>query len=165
MRDSYAEFLIKRTTPGYLRVLTAAAGFLTLVSAVFLTSVSIFGFVLVIVFGVATCILYQNMEVEYEYLYVNDTLSIDKITRKSRRKKAWEGTMEEIQIVAPSDSYVLKDYRVTNEKTLDFSSGAPGAKTRTAIVQSGGATQRIVFEPNDQILQCMRQSAPRKVMQ
>ena len=70
----------------------------------------------------------------------------------------------EIQMIAPSDSHVLSDYKVTG-KTLDCSSRMPGVKTYTAVIQKGSESIRLIFEPNDKMLHCFRQTAPRKVVQ
>ncbi len=53
---------------------------------------------------------------------MTNTLSIDRIYGKSKRKKAWEGSMEEIQIVAPTGSTEARDHESGNMKVLDFSS-------------------------------------------
>ena len=67
-------------------------------------------------------------------------------------------------MIAPSDSHVLSDYKVTG-KTLDCSSRMPGVKTYTAVIQKGSESIRLIFEPNDKMLHCFRQTAPRKVVQ
>ena len=73
--------------------------------------------------------------------------------------------MEDIQVIAPSESHVLDQYKSLNPRTMDFSSQLPGAKTYTAIVRTGSETIRILFEPDEKMLQCFRQTAPRKVVQ
>ena len=34
--------------------------------------------------------LFRSMDIEYEYLYINGNLDVDKIMSKSRRKKVFE---------------------------------------------------------------------------
>ena len=68
-------------------------------------------------------------------------------------------------MIAPSDSYVLNDYKSANEKVLDFSSQVPGRKTYTAAVQAGPDAFKIIFEPNEKMIKCIAQTAPRKVVQ
>lgn len=162
--DIYAEWLVKRRTPAYAYAVRAVMIFLCLISA-FLALTTVFGILVLTAVGVATYFLFQNINLEFEYLFINDQLTIDKIMGRSRRKKAWEGTMEEIQIAAPSDSYLLKDYERPNMKMMDFSSHDPGVKTYALIHQAGANTTKVIFEPSDQILKCMRQKSPRKVIQ
>ncbi len=165
MNDSYAEWLIKRKTPFYAHIINAVMAVFTGISVVLAFTTNVLAVILMFVVGFAAYILYRNSRVEYEYLYVDGQLTIDKILGKAKRKKAWEGTMDDIQVIAPSDSFVLNDYRSGQMKILDFSSQIPGSKTYTAVVQTKAGQERIIFEPNDKMIQCFRQSSPRKVVQ
>lgn len=162
--DTYAEWLVKRKTPAYAYAIKGVMIFLCIIGA-FLALTTAFGILILAAVGVGTYFVFQGQNLEYEYLIVNDQINIDKIMGQSRRKKAWESNMEEIQIVAPSDSYLLKDYERPGMKVLNFSSMAPNAKTYSIIQQSGANTTKVIFEPNDRILHCMRQRSPRKVVQ
>ena len=71
--------------------------------------------------------------------------------------------MDDIQVIAPSGSHVLDEYKQANAKILDFSSRLPGAKTYTAVIRTGAETVKVIFEPDEKMLQCFRQTAPRKV--
>lgn len=166
MNEMYAEWLVKRKSPAYTMLIKIAMGILCVIA--FFLSMSpvfgIFGVLILLAAAAATYFVFRNSEVEFEYLYVTNTLSIDRIYGRSKRKKAWEGSMEGIQIVAPTDSTEARDHETKNMKLLDFSSHVPGAKTYTLISQSGAETTKIIFEPNDKLLQCMRMTAPRKVI-
>lgn len=54
------------------------------------------------------CVL--NLNVEYEYLFADGGFSVDSILGKAKRKKKFDCDKEEVQLIAPADSYVLKDY-------------------------------------------------------
>ena len=124
----------------------------------------IFGILVLFAAAAAAYFVFRNSEVEFEYLYVTNQLTIDRIYGKTKRKKAWEGSMDEIQIVAPTGSTEAKDHETNNMKVLDFSSHMPDAKTFTLISQSGSNSTKIIFEPNDKLLHCMKMTAPRKVV-
>lgn len=161
--EAYAEWLVKRKAPSYAIVVKIVMIVLCAVSAL-LALTTVFGILILTAVGAATYFVFRNMNIEYEYLYVSGQLTIDKIMGQAKRKKAWEGSLEEIQIVAPSDSYLLKDYGTSNMKTMDFSSGTAGVKNYALISQSGANTVKVIFEPNERMLQCLRQKAPRKVI-
>ena len=167
MNEMYAEWLVKRKSPAYTMLLKVVMGILCVMA--FFLSISpafgIFGVIILFAVGAATYFVFRNSEVEFEYLYVTNTLSIDRIYGRSKRKKAWEGSMEGISIVAPTDSTQARDHETNNMKLLDFSSRLPGSKTYTLISKSGGETTKIIFEPNDKLLHCMKMTAPRKVVQ
>lgn len=164
MNDSYTEWLVKRKAPAYTILIKAALIVVCLISA-FLALTTVFGIIILGIAGAATYFTFQNLSLEFEYLLVNDQITIDKIMGQARRKKAWEGTLGEVQIIAPLDSYVLKDYTKPNMKILDFGSHTPNKKVYGMICQGeNGQSTKIIFEPNDKILQHIRQRAPRKVV-
>ena len=163
MNDSYTEWLVKRKAPAHNILIKAVLIFLCAVSAV-LALTNVFGILILTAVGAATYFIFQNLNLEFEYLVVNDQITIDKIMGRARRKKAWEGELSEVQIVAPADSYVLKDYEKPNMKLLDFSSHIPHSKVYGMIYQGEGQTTKIIFEPNEKILHHIRQRAPRKVV-
>lgn len=167
MNEAYAEWLVKRKTPATAFVLKVFMVFVCVIA--FFLSVTpmlgIFGMVILLAAIGATYFVFRNSEMEFEYLYVTSQLSIDRIYGRAKRKKAWEGTMDEIQIIAPTGSYLLKDHETSNMKTLDFSSHEPNAKTYTLISQSGAQATRIIFEPNEKMLHCFKMTAPRKVIE
>lgn len=165
MNESYAECLVRRRVPMYSNIVNIIMGVVTAICVLLALTTNIIGLILMFVSGFACYILYRNSRVEFEYLYVEKTLSIDKILGKSKRKKAWEGKMDDIQVIAPSGAHVLNDYQSPNSKTMDFSSQLPGAKTYTAVVRTGSEIMWIVFEPDDKMIQCFRQTAPRKIVQ
>ena len=165
MNETYAEFLVKRKTPAYAYVLNAVLSVATLITVFLALTTNVLAVILMFLVGFVTYLSYRTTRVEFEYLYVTGQLSVDKILGRAKRRKAFECSMEEIQIIAPSDSYVLNDYRFQNQKVLDFSSQQAGVKTYTAIIQSGGDKYKMIFEPSDKMLQCFRQTSPRKVVQ
>lgn len=164
--EAYVEWLVKRKAPAYVLPLKILMVFLCVVS-VLLGMSPFFGvigvIVMFLVFG-GTYLVFRNVNVEYEYLCVEGQLSIDKILGQSKRKKVVDCTKEEIQVVAPLDNYALKDRETSNMKTVDCSSGAGSAKKYAVIIQSGEATTKVIFEPNDKMLQCFRYYIPGKVI-
>ncbi len=164
MNESYAECLVRRRVPIYSYVVNILMGAVTAYCILLAFTTNVIGVILMFLSGFGAYILYRNSRVEFEYLYVDKTLCIDKILGKAKRKKAWEGKIEDIQIIAPSDSHVLGDYQSAGAKVMDFSSQLSDAKTYTVIVQAGSESLKIIFEPNEKMLNCIAQTAPRKVV-
>lgn len=165
MNEAYAEWLVKRKTSVVSYIINGVMVVVTVVCVFLALTTNIVGVIAMFLAGGATYLLMRNTNIEFEYLYVTGQLSIDKIFGRSKRKKAWECSMDEIQIIAPADSYVLKDYENSNTKTVDFTSGQPGNQVYAVIANSKGQSTKALIEPNDKMLQCFRQSAPRKVIQ
>ena len=161
--DAYAECLVKRKDPAY--AFPAKAGITVLLVIALLTAfVSLLGLVLLAAVGVAAYFVHTGLSVEYEYLFVEGDLSIDRILAKSRRKKVLECRKDEIQIVAPSDSYMLKDYENANTKLADYSSGRKDGKVYAMIYQKGSESRKVLFEPNEKMINAMRRAYLRKMV-
>lgn len=98
MNEMYAEWLVKRKSPAYTMLIKIAMGILCVIA--FFLSISpvfgIFGVIILLAAVAATYFVFRNSEVEFEYLYVTGTLSIDRIYGRSKRKKRpgkvpWKG--------------------------------------------------------------------------
>lgn len=163
MNETYAEWLIKRKIP-LSAYLAECAMVVLCIASIFFTMGNPFGIVILTLVGAATYFVFRNAKVEYEYLFVSGQLSIDKILGQSKRKNVWEGSMDEIEIIAPVQAYQLKDYERPEMKTLDFTSGMQRPNTYAVISRAGGMLVKVLIEPNQKLLQCFRQSAPRKVI-
>ena len=106
--------------------------------------------------------LFNRMNIEYEYVFFNGALDIDRIANKASRKRLYSTDLKEAIIVAPTGAQELLGYQHVKEK--DFSTCTPGNRTYEMVVPQGSEKIRIVFEPNEQMLQAMRDIAPRKVI-
>src|SRR5699024_1387733 len=59
--------------------------------------------------------LYSSLE--YEYLYVDKEISVDKILNKTKRKKAEKFELDRMEIFAPVNSWHLDNYKNRQFKT------------------------------------------------
>ena len=102
------------------------------------------------------------MSVEYEYLFADGGFSVDSILGKARRKKTFDCDKEDVQVIAPANSYVLKDYEKQGMKVIDCTSHNAGADVYALISQKGAQTTKVLFEPGDKMKAAMRRVFPRK---
>jgi hypothetical protein len=98
--------------------------------------------------------------VEYEYIYFNGELDIDRILGMEARKRVITISAKEMEVLAPTGSPELRPYQQL--KVYDCSSKTEN-KTYEIVAKLKGENVRIIFEPNDIILEGMRFYAPRKV--
>ena len=78
MNQDYVEWLVKRKDPAYAWPVRILMGLLC-VFALFLAMALIWGALVLLAVGAATFFIFQALNVDYEYLYVDGTLSIDNI--------------------------------------------------------------------------------------
>ena len=105
--------------------------------------------------------LFKRMNVEFEYVFFNGDLDIDKIMNMQSRKKVFSTNIKEMEVIAPTGSVELHPYQRT--KTLDYSTQNPEDKTYEMVTLFKGETVKVIFNPNEKIINGMKNMAPRKV--
>ena len=126
MGDSYVELMVKRKMNAVALVFRNI--FIGLGSMCVLLMLIAGG--LLPVFLLAAALMFilawfcqQRIYIEYEYLYLDKTFSVDKITNKSKRKKIAEYSLENMEVLAPIGSHHLDSYENRQGiKGMDFSS-------------------------------------------
>ena len=161
MNETYVEWLVKRKTPAYLSLLKILTIMLT-VCFVLLGFFLLPAMIIAVLLGVAAYFVYLNSDVEYEYLYVDKELTVDKVMAKSRRKRVATYDLGKIEILAPIKSWHLDNYKNRTDKTVDYSSGEEKQPDRRFAFFYDGK-QRVLIEPNEEMIKAMQTVAPRKV--
>lgn len=161
MNETYVEWLVKRKTPAYMSLLK----FLTIILAVCFILLGLFmipAMIVGILFGVAAYFVNLNADLEYEYLYVDKELTVDKVLAKSKRKRAAVFDIDKMEILAPIKSWHLDNYKNRTDKTVDYSSGEEKQPDRRYVFYYDGQ-KRVIIEPNEEMIQAITMVAPRKV--
>lgn len=161
MSETYVECLVARKSSAILTFLKMLLIMLTVVFVV-IGVVFIPGLLVAIVTGVGAYFATMNANVEYEYLYLDREISVDKVMAKSKRKKAGAFSIEQMEIFAPLNSHRLDSYRNRELKTLDYSSGIAAQPERRYMMVWNGST-KIILEPNEAMIKAVQSVAPRKV--
>lgn len=161
MSDFYTEQLVKRKTTGGTVLAKAGLIALTVVAAA-LIPVLPFGIIIAAAMVALDIFMFRGMDLEYEYLYVNGDLDIDKVMAKSKRKRIFSTNIEELELLAPTGSSELRLIQV--QKTYNYSTMVQGNQTYELIVIQKGQKVKVIFEPNETILNGFQMLAPRKVI-
>lgn len=161
MSESYVECLVARKSSTLMTFLKILLIMLTVVFVI-IGIPFIPGLLVAIVTGVGAYFAYMNADIEYEYLYVDRELSIDKVMAKSKRKKVGNYLIDQMKIMAPLNSHRLDSYRNRNTKTLDYSSGIENRPERRYMMVCNGDV-KLIFEPNEEMIKAIQSIAPRKV--
>lgn len=164
MPNAYTEHLIKRKTPPYLYVLNAVLVIITAICIYLALTTNVLAVALMFIVGGLTYFGIRNSRVEYEYIFVEDQLTIDKILGKAKRKKVWRGSMPDVVAVALTGSDKEKEALSQGIQTIDCTSHMPdAAQMYTIVTEHAGKRQRILIEPSDKLLQNLWQKAPSRV--
>lgn len=163
MGEVYHEYLIKRrmTVVGIF-----ARIFMILLCISSVLSYGFFGpiaFVAGVAFAYVTRYVFQQTDVEYEYIYLGGECQVDKICGKMRRKGCGKIEMSKVEIIAPEDSKALDEYERQVYKLRDFSSLESDADRYVVFQRNDSNLIKVIFEPNEDIIKEMQMVAPRKV--
>lgn len=162
MSDSYKELIVKREMGGKEIALRA----LCVIPTVLFALLGLSGFLLAllpaVIFGGITYFVWLSTDLEYEYLYLDKELSIDKIMAKSRRKRVDTLELERVEILAPEKSHQLDSYRNREYKKADYSAGKDLAESKLYTIYYDG-NKKIQLNLTEDFVKAMKAVAPRKV--
>ena len=165
MNDSYVEYLVKKETPGYYGFLKAILYAAAAVS-VFL---GLFGaFIMLVpavIFIVLIILVLPGMDLEYEYLYLDKSLTIDKIFSKQKRKRAKELDLSKMECLCPAHSHELDQYTARNIKIQDYSSGNPDVKMYVLVYRGDNDVELIGIDGSDEMIKVLKSVYPRKIIE
>lgn len=160
--ETYVEHLVARKSPFLVRFLKTLLIMLAICfGLVGFGLLYIPALLLAVAAGVGAYFAYMNADIEYEYLYLDKEINIDKVMAKSRRKKAAVYDVERMEVFAPVKSYHLDAYRNREMKTVDYSSGSAEEDKKYMMVYEGNL--KIILEPSAEMVRAIQMVAPRKV--
>ena len=162
MNDTYLEILIeKKTESAKIKSLAAMVlAILLLLSSLFWNF--LLAILLTVILGSMSYYFYVQAHTEYEYMYFDKELSIDRILMQSRRKRIETFLVERMEIFAPVDSVHLEQFQGKKVKVTDYSSAdKETAKNRYVFYYEGG--RKIILEKDEKLGKAFRMVAPSKV--
>lgn len=162
MGDTYIEEMVARKksiVPTALYVVLGAVGagavIMGIMGAGLFYSVALFA-------GLGIYFVHYFTGVEYEYLYVDKSFSVDKIVAKRTRKRVANFDLERMECFAPIGHEVLRDYENRSLDTKDFSSKhSENADKRYVLIYDG--QKKVIIEPSDRMIEAFYMVSPRKV--
>lgn len=158
--ETYVECLVARKSSFAIRLLKTLLIMLT-VCCFIVGLIDIRSLIAAIVLGVASYFVYMNADIEYEYLYLDKEIKIDKVLAKSKRKKVVTYDVGRMEILAPVKSYHLDAFRNRELKSVDYSSGTDEDGKKFMMVYEGN--QKVIWEPSAEMVKAIQMVAPRKV--
>lgn len=162
MNESYAEASVRQraTTKTYMIRALMVIGIL--VGLVVMTLGGFFG-ILGAAGIVLICYLFPRLNLIYEYIYCDGQLDFDKIMGGAKRKQVLRIDFEQVEILAKANSHALDGYTYVQLDVKDFSSKNKDVIPYVLVVSVGERKTKILFEPNEKMINVIKQKYPRKV--
>jgi len=160
--DSYVECLVKTKPKGLWKFLKVLLIMLTVVFVM----LSLMGVVLLFIFAICTGVgayfINRKVNLEYEYLYLDKELIIDKIMAQTKRKRVAVYKLDGMEIFAPIKSYRLDNYKNRQVTEKDYSIGEELQPDRRYVFFYEGK-EKIIVSPSEEMVKTMKMVAPRTV--
>lgn len=162
MSDVYVECLVQTKTSVLKKCLKGLLIALTVIFAIIMLVIPL-AFIPAVAFGVGAYFSSWFTEIEYEYLYLDKELVVDKVMAKSRRKRVATYSLDRIEVLAPVKSYHLDNFgRRDNVKVKDYSIGEELQPDRRYVMYYEGG-EKILLSPSEELVRVMKNVAPRKI--
>jgi len=162
MSEAYVECLIqtkKKPIMNLLFFLLIAIAILAFFSMMIL---GVIGIALTVIAAVGAYFARLYSSVEYEYLYLDKELTIDRVLAQSKRKRIATYALSKIEVIAPIKSYHLDNYKNRQVKEIDYSIGEElQPDLRYTFYYEGGT--KVLFSPSEEMIKVLKNTAPRKV--
>lgn len=132
--------------------------------AAVVTALGIFVFLLFIPAAILWIIYFLStrfLEVDYEYIQVNDVMDIDMVMGNVARRNMLTFSLNEVVVVAPWDSDTLG--RFGSLKPMDFSARDPRNPPYVMICTVNGQLKKLYLQLNEKMLKTLKMQIPAKV--
>lgn len=161
--DTYVECLVSRKPSALLKFLQILLIMLTI--AFFLLGflyIGWLGLILALILGILAYTVYLRSDIEYEYLYLDREITVDRISAKTKRKRVATYGIDRMEILAPIKSYHLDNFKNRKTTDKDFSSGVESQPDKRYVMYFEGS-DRVILEPSEEFVKAVANVAPRKV--
>lgn len=160
---SYAETVVKREN-GVMETVTKVAVISGIIIGLLMMALGGFfiliGAAVVVILG----IIFPRLNVQYEYIYVDGQIDFDKIMGSTKRKHMLRLDFTQIDTMAVSRSKSLDQYNNIALKTKDFTSGNKDADVYVIIASKGNDKLRVLIEPGEDLLKCIKNKNRNKII-
>ena len=163
--NNYVECLVESKASPVVKILSylsLALAIIFFLSAMF-TVLGIVGLILCVGAGVLYYFLTLNANIEFEYQYCEREITVDKILNKSNRKNVAKYEVDKIEVLAPSRSYHLDEYKNKTLKVVDFSAREQNRQPDPTYTFIYDGKEKVIFEPSAEFVAAVKSVAPRKV--
>lgn len=163
MDNFYEQFVGTKESVLY-KVVKGMIYFLAVLSALYLFTGNII-FCIVSAAGAVVCYFSKKqLYVEYEYIYTNGAVDIDKILDKNKRKRAVSFNVSDVELIAPMESDQINNSNFRPENTFNFFTEKIESKKYAILLVKGGQRIQVNFVPDENFMKLCIAKNPRKVI-
>ncbi|MGN0480778.1 MAG: DUF6106 family protein [Lachnospiraceae bacterium] len=159
--DISIEQIIKIKQPEKAKVFKILMIIACCVSAIFI--IYAIGILSLAIMVVLTVFMFRYYDAEYEYIFVDKSMDIDRIMARSSRKRMGSYDFSKLEIMAYAGHGKLETYERMNCKTYNYASGYNPDKEYIVYINNNNEMIKLIIEPNDKIIDAIKRIDTRKV--
>ena len=153
--DTFAEQLVTKTqnsSDSIKKIIVLAGGGVIVALLLYLTFIFPLTFILAAGAAYAIYLLFTGLNIEYEYTVTNGILDIDKIIAKRKRVNMISAAFGEY-------SQAVEPFSGTTVSAV----GGTEKSHYAELTDESNGSMRLIFSPNEKILDCIRPYLPRNL--
>ncbi len=160
MDNFYEQLITTHKTTVYKAVNASfyVFGFLALIT---LSALPIF--IVCVILAVAAFFGKKQLYVEYEYVFTNGEIDVDKIVEMKKRSRVANFNIKNVELLAPESSSSVKDFANKPSKVLDLYPKTTDKTMYVAMVTGGNERLQIKFVPDEEFINLCYKYNPRAV--
>ncbi len=166
MNESYVEYMVARKSSPLTKVLKPVVITLAVIfCAIGFVMMDFLYLIPAVALGLVALFLVPRLDLEFEYLYLDKEITIDKIFSKQTRKRAQVVDLNKMEFMAPIGSHEFDSYKQKKIPRKDYSSRTEDSKPYGILYHDPSGDTIILFEPNAEMLKAIKTVFPRKVIE
>lgn len=160
--DNFYEQLVTTYKTGAYNLVNAAF-YVFGVLALLILSVNLILFVIFLLLAVGAFFLKRRLYVEYEYVFTNGEIDIDKIVEMKKRSRVFSFDIKNVELLAPEESQYVKDFANKPTSILNLYPSTADKKVFVAMITGGTDRTQLRFVPDEEFINLCYKYNPRAV--
>lgn len=162
MSEAYVECLVKAKKAMWMTAVKVLLILITVYFGLLVFMGNWYALVIAAPALIGSYMVHLYREIEYEYLYIDREIGIDRILAQSKRKKIETISVNQIEILAPEGSYHLDEYKNRDLKVKNYSAEAETEEQRRYVMICEG-NRKLFLSLTPRFVKAIKSVAPRKV--
>ena len=161
MNDSYMEYMVRKKITVKDHLIRVSMIVLTVF---FFSLFPVMPFSLIIaaiLAAIAYFVVFPRTDLEYEYLYCDKQITVDKIMAQRKRKQVAVYDTDKIELLVPVNSYRLKAFEHRTLKEVPLWSLKEDDHVPYVMIYEGN--QKVILDLPAEFVKMVQNAAPRKV--
>jgi hypothetical protein len=159
--DNFYEQLITTYKTNAYKLLNASLYIFGLLAVLTLSALPIFAVCLVL--AAAAFFGKKKLYVEYEYVFTNGEIDVDKIVEMKKRSRALTFNIKSVELLAPENSQHIKDFANKPSKVVTLFPNTTDKDVYVAMVTGGNERLQLRFVPDEEFINLCYKYNPRAV--